>query len=491
MNWIKKHKKPVVVLGILVILGIAATPILPQLLKSPDTPVMQARQNTVELAQMDLTESVSATGTIESAKVKTVAANISNVEIKSVKVTEGDVVRKGQTLLTFDQSELQNTLSEAQENLSDAKSQADSEMASAKRKLSEAQDTYKTQKKQMNKNVLDAKNTYKDAKKDLSQAKTDEEKQKASEAVNQAKSAYEQAKNERTSNNKQNLSNVESAKEQITTTENNNKKSLREAERSVTDAKEALVDATITSSMNGVVTAVSVEAGDVYSGGTMFEISDCDDLQVNTTVTEYDVAKVKKGQKVVILTDATGDTEISGTITYVALTTGSSSQSSTSTSAGGSTGTVSMGTSSSSGTSGYEVRIAIEDTNETLRVGMTAKCSIILEEVKDVYAVPYDAIHCDTSGNDVIYIKDSTGAKKEIKVTKGMESDYYVEVRSDEISDGMQVIIPSDATSTSNSSTEKEESALDGFMGGSGNKGNRSNSGGFGGGGMPAKAPGM
>lgn len=165
MNWIKKHKKPVVVLGILVILGIAATLILPQLLKSPDTPVMQARQNTVELAQMDLTESVSATGTIESAKVKTVAANISNVEIKSVKVTEGDVVRKGQTLLTFEQSELQNTLSEAQENLSDAKSQADSEMASAKRKLSEAQDTYKTQKKQMNKNVLDAKNTYMDAKK--------------------------------------------------------------------------------------------------------------------------------------------------------------------------------------------------------------------------------------------------------------------------------------------------------------------------------------
>ena len=140
--------------------------------------------------------------------------------------------------------------------------------------------------------------------------------------------------------------------------------------------------------MSGTVTAVGVEAGDSYSGGEMFEISDCTDLQVSTTVSEYDITKVKKGQKVVILTDATDEEEIEGKITYVALTTGSSSLSSASSATGGNgTGASSM-TSSESSSDGYEVRIQILKENKNLRVGMTAKCSIILEEASDVYAVP-------------------------------------------------------------------------------------------------------
>lgn len=40
------------------------------------------KQATVSLSKMDLVESVSATGTIESAKSKNVSASISNVEVK-------------------------------------------------------------------------------------------------------------------------------------------------------------------------------------------------------------------------------------------------------------------------------------------------------------------------------------------------------------------------------------------------------------------------
>ncbi len=83
-------------------------------------------------------------------------------------------------------------------------------------------------------------------------------------------------------------------------------------------------------------------------------------------------------------------------------------------------------------------------------MGMTARCSIILEEAKDVFAVPYDAIHENQDGTNVIYVEempdqdvqereiteesgntqDSNGYK-EIEVTKGMESDYYVEISGD------------------------------------------------------------
>lgn len=272
-------------------------------------------------------------------------------------------------------------------------------------------------------NVAAAKKEYETAQKAVSSAKTDEEKQKAQETAKQAKSAYEQTKTEQESTNKQNKSNIQTAKDSVTTTQNNNKKTLREAEKSVEEAKETLDACSVTAPMDGVVTAVGVETGDTYSGGEMFEISDCTNLQVSTTVSEYDIAKVKKGLKVVILTDATDDTELEGEITYVAVTTGSTLDSGNATSgnAGSASSMSTTGTDSSS--SGYEVQIRIKDTDEAIRIGMTAKCSIVLEEAADVYAVPYDAIHTNSNGDNVIYVKDSANSsQKEVAVTKGRES---------------------------------------------------------------------
>lgn len=100
---IRKHRKLVIAAVIVLVIAGAGAILLPRFLKKEDQPAAQAKQSTVQLSKMDLTKSVSATGTIESAKVKTVSASLSNVEIKSVKVKEGDTVKKGQTLVTFEQ----------------------------------------------------------------------------------------------------------------------------------------------------------------------------------------------------------------------------------------------------------------------------------------------------------------------------------------------------------------------------------------------------
>lgn len=489
-KWFKKHKKGTIILSVVVVAAIAAAVILPKtLLKGKEsTQKMQAKQNTIQLSKMDLTSSISATGTLESANSKTVSASVSNVKIKKVLVSEGDTVKKGQSLVTFDESELQTTLSDAKESLSDTITQNASQLKSAKRKLSDAKETYTIQKKKLQKEVASAKKTYEAAKKAVSQAKNEQEKTKANQTLQQAKSAYEQAVSQQTSSNKQNKESIENAKESVTTTENSNKKSLKEAQKSVDDATEALGNCVVTAPISGTITAVGVEAGDTYSGGDMFEISDCSKFQVSTTVSEYDIANVKKGQKVVILTDATDDTEIQGEITYVALTTGSSLSSSSSSSGNGATAQSSAGggsSSSSSSSSGYEVTIKVKDSNDKLRVGMTAKCSIILKEAKDVYAVPYDAIHTNNSGDSVIYVQDGT-SKKEVTVTKGMESDYYVAVSGDGLSEGLKVIIPSDSTSSSSSKDSSDSSGLSGMLGGGGgNMGGGAPSGGGPGGGGP------
>lgn len=424
-------------------------------------PQQQVKENAISLVKRDLTTSVSATGTLESAERKVVSADVANVKIEKILVEEGDDVVKGQRLLTFDETDLRDSLSDAQQNLSDTKTQNRSELASANRKLKEAQSTYTRQKKQYAASVASAKEEYTAAKKAVSSSATAAEKEKAKQTLAQAKKAYEQAKTEQESGNSQNKSSIQVAKDQVTSTKNSNSKSLREAQKQVDDAKEALEGCSATAPMSGTVTAVSVSAGDTYSGGDMFEISNCSEFQVSTTVDEYDVSKVEKGQKVVVLTDATGDEELQGTITYVAKTMGSSLQSNT----GSAQGATEMTTSSSSSGSGYEVRIDMETKNDKLRVGMTAKCSIILQEASDVFAVPYDAIHKGSNRKDVVYVRREDGTQKEVEVTTGMESDYYVQISGDELTEGMQIVIPTDATSETEATEQPNPEDMGGFLG--------------------------
>lgn len=425
-DWMKRHRRLLIIAVVLT--GIAAgVPTAVFCMRGKvETKQRQVRQNTLPLSKMDLTRSVSATGTIESAKVKIVRADVSDIKIEKVLVNVGDKVKKGQTLVTFDKSDLQQTLQEAEDNLSDVKEQNQTELSAAQRKLTEARKTYENQKK--------------------------EQKQGASPV--------------------QGESDVQSAKDALATTKNTQKKTLKEAQKSVREAKKALEDCSATASMDGTVTAIGVEPGDSYHGGDLAEISDCSNFQVKATVDEYEISELSKGQKVIILTDATGDTELQGKITYVAPTTGSTlnnSGSSDNSGSSGNGGSSSAGSTSSS-SSGYEVRIRVKTSSEKLRVGMTARCSMILEEVSDVYAVPYDAIHTNRKGETVLYVQDSSGKQSEVAVTKGMESDYYTEVSGEQLSEGLQILLPTDKTNADVNSGEKEDNrdgGLDGFLNGS------------------------
>lgn len=230
---------------------------------------------------------------------------------------------------------------------------------------------------------------------------------------------------------------------------------MREAQKQVDEVEKRIEKCTITAPIGGIVTLVGVQQGDSYSGGTLFQLDDTKEFTVTTTVDEYDINSVQTGQRVVILTEATGEDELEGKITSVAPSTGRSSASS-----GASQGSQNtMSVSSDSSTDGYEVKISVDSKDERLKMGLTAKCSIIIEEVADVYAVPYDAVHENEQGQSVISVmerNDSGLAFREVKVTKGMESDYYVEVSGEELSDGMMVQIPTDEIDSADASDAKD-----------------------------------
>lgn len=453
---LKKHRKKIVVIAIILILAIATVVIIGKNKTGQTKKGKQETQqeNTISLEKMDLTKSISATGTIESKQSREVSANVNGVTINKIKVSVGDEVKKGKSLITFDETDLQESLSEAKDALSDAQSEGSSSIQKAQKQVSDAKSEYADVKSEENSKVAKAKKAYEEAKKS-----------KQKDQLTQAKTEYENAVSTRKSTLKQSKSSIEQAQEALDTAKSSANKSIKEAKKQVTQAQESLDKCEVTAPMDGIVTSISVQEGDTYSGGTILQIEDVSGYTISTSVDEYDISNVKVGQKVIVLTEATDEDELEGEVTFVAPSTESSSGSSSSQS--GESGAM---TSSGSSSDGYEVQIALKTTDERLKLGLTARCSIVEEEAADVFAVPYDAISQNTSGESVINVSEGENgnvSKKQIVVTKGMESDYYVEVQSDELTEGMQVLIPTDSTSDS-TSEETGNDSLGGFLGGGG-----------------------
>lgn len=500
---IKQHKVLIFIV-LLIIIAIAATIIVINIKKS-STPsdAKQQKQSTITLEKKNLTKSISATGTIESKSSKTVSASVNDISIEKVNVSVGDSVKKGDTLVTFDKSDLQDTLEDARETLSDAQTESSQSISSARKQLSDARAAYSADKAKANTQVSDAKKERKQAKqavsklkKQISSTKNAEKKKnlqeqltKAQETLKQAESGYETAVSNRDNTNRQNESSITNAENSVTNAESSGKKSIKEAQKQVDEAQKNLDKCTVTAPISGVITAVNIEENDIYNGGDMFQIDDTSSFIVSTTVDEYDISDISVGQRVVILTETTDEDELEGKITFVSP--------STSTSSGSSQTGEGTSMSSTSTTDGYEVKIAVTSTDERLKMGLTAKCSIILEEANDVFAVPYDAIQKNSNKEDVIQISTQDGTStdyQEIVVTKGMESDYYVEISGDELSEGMQVVIPTDEISTDDNE-DNSENQIPGFgngggkdmSNGGGNRPDRGNGGGMPGGGAPNK----
>lgn len=436
------------------------------------------RASSIVLKKMDLTKSISATGKIKSGSSTMVSAQLNNIKVKKVNVLKGDKVKKGDKLIEFNTEELEESLAEAEENLADVKEDYNNSITLAQKKLDDAKSTYNSDKKSLEKKISDLKKSLEKIKKQIKQlkekaanAKRAEEKialeeqlSKAEENKKNIQNEYETAKNNKENTNKQNKSSIDNASEALRTANSNGKRSLKEARKQVKEIKEQLLCSTVKATANGIVTAVYLENGDIYNGGDIVQIDNTNSFRVVTSVDEYDISNISKGQKVIILTAATDEDELEGEITFVA-------PSATS------TGTQEI--SGSEENSSYEVEITLNTNDKRLRMGMTARCSIILEEAEDVYAVPYDAVHENQDGKSVIYVENNKNmpetrpgmpeeepekeeynskdqesqVHKEIEVTKGMESDYYVEISGSGLSEGMRVILQTD----SDISTEDEE----------------------------------
>lgn len=336
----------------------------------------------------------------------------------------------------------------------------------------------------------------------------------AKESAEKSYRNYDDAKEKQEDTVKEHSRNMQDADEAYEGDQLDAEVSGKQLEDQIKDYEKQIDKCTILASIDGVVTTVSMEAGDETDtdNNKICVIKDTSKYIVKGTVDEFDIAKIKEGMKAVIQTEATGEEQMAGVVSFVATTPVAASSSS--------------GASSSSSEVNYEINIDIDEMNPNARIGMTAETNILIETAEDVLTVPYECIVKNSAGEDVIYAAVLTGnsgegnqnadnknadnknvgskkegAKskknimggpgmpgrggrrfdgnadsdsqdmarllgKEIVVTKGLESDYYTEISGEGVYDGMVVYIPeedddsdefSDAAQSEGSESDEEE----------------------------------
>ncbi len=138
---------------------------------------------------------------------------------------------------------------------------------------------------------------------------------------------------------------------------------------------------TIIAPMDGVVTYLAVESGEIAQaqtaytqGKTLMNISDLSVFEVEVDVDETQIAKIELGQQAEIRVDAYRDTSFSGTVIEIGNSALIQGQ-----------GTENMATS-------FRVKVRFDQTDAVLRPGMSATVDITTGEANDAVLIPYASV---------------------------------------------------------------------------------------------------
>jgi len=164
---------------------------------------------------------------------------------------------------------------------------------------------------------------------------------------------------------------------------------IERAEAGSSQARDQLSKTTIYSPIDGTVTVLNSKQGErlvatgQFAGTEVMRVADLSHMEARVDVNENDVVNVKLGDKAEVKIDAYGDRKFHGAVYQIANT-------------GKTTG---AGTQEE--VTNFEVKIRIEDTDVTLKPGLSCTAEIQTNEVKDVVAVPMQAVTIRTGDSNL------------------------------------------------------------------------------------------
>lgn len=184
------------------------------------------------------------------------------------------------------------------------------------------------------------------------------------------------------------------------------------ARQSLAQAEKDLTEAVITATLDGIVSSITAEEGDVMPSPTMsprriISLIDPTIMELVVEVDEIDIPEVAVGQEVIVTLDALPDKEFSGAVTTiypVPLEVG--------------------------GVIVYQAKIKLDvPEGSGVMVGMSAEADIILVKKGDALLVPDRAISEDSEGNTIVYVLVDKDLE-ERQVVVGISDGFDTEIMS-------------------------------------------------------------
>ncbi len=170
---------------------------------------------------------------------------------------------------------------------------------------------------------------------------------------------------------------------------------------------------------SGVIAAKNYEDGELYGGAPILTLTQINTLKAIINIPESYFPLIKKGMSVDVTSDIYPGEVFPATIEIVYPTIDAASHT-------------------------FQAKVKIPNSSEKIRPGMFAKARLAIGEVETM-VVPYNAVLKLQGSNNRYVFLNNNGVAKRVDVTLGQRFDDRIEVVSEEISEGDQIIISGQA----------------------------------------------
>lgn len=195
---------------------------------------------------------------------------------------------------------------------------------------------------------------------------------------------------------------------------------VTQGQLSVQQARLARENSVLTTPIDGVVTQLNIKSGELPSAARpAVVVTDLSRFHIDIDVDEIDIGKLSEGQRVRVTLDAVPEAEIAGHIDRIALT-----------------------PTTTAGVVSYKVTVVLDESDTTLRSGLSATASVVTEELNDILVIPNRSIQIDRSSGRAYVEKIIAGIPTQTEVQLGARNEQQSQVLSG-LQEGDQLAIRS------------------------------------------------
>lgn len=336
------------------------------------------------------------TGEIQSMNsVNIVSPNISwrygMLKISQI-VKDGKEVKTGDTLVTFDPTEVKRAIEDAKSRLQVSNAELEKMKAEQQSSMEEKKSDYETTKISQQISTIQFEGSGYEA--DVKRKEIKLQLDNANISLKRANDEIENLAKMQKEELKQKILSI-----------NQDKERLEEANQTLN--KLFLVSpypglAIIKTNWNGTKVQVNDQC---WNGSPLIELPDLGKLKATVQINEVDIAKIKKGLKVQIKPDAFSDSTYQGEVLSVA--------------------NLAINKDGSNKIKVFPVDILIKDKARKLLPGLSVSCRLLVKKITNVVYIPIEALHTD-GVEEYVFVKTGSKFKKVVVKTGVSNTDHII-----------------------------------------------------------------